>query len=360
MVNAGYVIVKQLRKDGIFSDLLMEKPLRETSDPLSFDSSLQGKYPNWILFFNKKKWTWKIDIIKHMRNKKYDLIHAYVEFPIFANFTSTPFIAFTQGSDLRELAFTKSLKGILLKRAYKKAKAVLYTQPDHYPLLSKLNIKNGIFIPAPWDVDFFKPEQKQNNPYDNKFVIFHPSNLEWRLKGNDILLKGFSKFILDYPNSILLIAQNGIDRERTDKLIHELEISKNVKFIGPLSKEKMLYYYNLCDVVADQFILGSMGAVSLEAMLCEKPLLSFIEKSLHEQLYLKLPPVVIASNPNEIYTQLKILTNANLRTKLGTEGRKWVLANHSPQIVCKKLRIIYESILNNEHIKEIQEKILKS
>lgn len=359
MVNAGYVIAKQLRKDGISVDLLMEKNPRPTSDPIHFDSSLQGKYPDWILFFDKKKWIWKYEVIKHMRNKKYDIIHAYVEFPIFANFTAIPFVAITQGSDFRELAFEKSLRGLLLRKAYKKARAILYMQPDHHPLFLKLKLKNGIFIPAPWDVEFFKHKKIGKNQYGEKFVIFHPTSLNWSLKGNDIFLKGFANFVKKNKNSILLITPNGVDRNRTDELISNLGISNYIDFIGPLSKQEMLNYYNICDVVADQFIIGSMGAVSLETMLCEKPLISFIDKNLHEKLYPKSPPIAIASNSEEVKNQLEKLQDIELRINLGKEGRKWVMENHSPEVISKKLQTIYESILNNESVEEIRNKVSK-
>jgi len=359
MVNLGYIITRQLRFDGVEAELLMETNPPKSSIPIDFDKSLNKQYPHWILFFDKKKWMWKYEVIKHMRNRKYDIIQAYVEFPIFANFTSIPSVVFTQGSDFRELAFKNSLRGWLLRKAYKKARVILYAQPDHDPLFSKLKLKNGIFIPAPWDIDFFKNKKIEKNRFRGKFVIFHPTTLYWRLKGNNILLKGFANFVKKNPNSILLISHNGIDRSRTNRLIDELGISDHIDFIGPLSKEEMLNYYNICDVVADQFIIGSIGAVSLETMLCEKPLISFIDQDLHEKLYPKSPPILIASNSEGVTSQLEKLQDKELRLNLGKEGRKWVLENHSPELISRKLLIIYESILNNESIEEIRNKVSK-
>ena len=155
MANLAYVITKQLRKTNVEAELFMEKNPIPIADPLVFDPSLHGKYPEWIYFFDKSKSSWKLQVIKKMRDKKYDLLHAYVEFPIFANFSSKPLIAQTQGSDLRELSQSNSLKGFLLRRAYHKAKTILFYQPDYYPILKKMDLKKEIFLPPFWDTSFF-------------------------------------------------------------------------------------------------------------------------------------------------------------------------------------------------------------
>jgi len=308
MANLGYVISKNLRKEGMSVELLMEKQPNEMSDPVKIDSSLNGQYPNWIKFFDKNQSNWKIDILKTMRNKKYDLIHSYVEFPIFSYISQKPFIAYAQGSDLRELAFSKSLRGMILRRAYQKAKLVITAQPDHVPLISKLNITNWIFLPIPWEINSF--HQPILDRKDSEvFIIFHPSNLDWKLKGNNILIKGFSKFVQNNPNSKLIIVDRGIDSNKTHDLVNSLNIANKVEFIsGPLSHSQLLKVYLESNLIADQFIIGSMGSIALEAMLCEKPVLTFLHQNLHKQLYTELPPAVIASNPEEVHIKLELFS----------------------------------------------------
>ena len=203
MANLAYSNTKLLRENNIESELLMEKNPKKGSDPIRFDPALNEKYPDWIHFFDKSNPNWKFEIIKFMRSSEYDLIHAYVEMPMFAYFSRKKFVAQTQGSDFRELAVSSTTRGFLLRRAYKKAKAILFFQPDHLPIFSKLHLKNGLFLPPPWDSSFFSPGISDNK--DRPLTIFHPANLEWRLKGNNKLLKGFSKFVKTHPNSLLVI-----------------------------------------------------------------------------------------------------------------------------------------------------------
>ena len=360
MANLGYVITRQLRKSNIDVDMLIEKHPPKGSDPLIFDSSLHNTYPEWIHFYDKNKSSWKIDVIKKMRNKKYDLVHAYVELPIFAYISMKPFIANTQGSDFRELAFSNSIRGVLLRRAYRKAKIVLFFQPDHFPLFSKLKLSNGIFLPPLWDTSFFKPQPTSENKYSGKFVIFHPANLEWRLKGNDLFLKGFADFVKSNPDSLLIIIDRGIDSPKTHKLIDSLNISDKVKFVkGPLNSTDLLQYYNLADVVADQFVLGALGSIGWETFSCSKPLLAFVHEEQYKTVYGKSPPLVNVSTSSEVSKGLEYLKDKKIRNELGKEARKWILKYHSADIFSKKLITIYDSVLQNNSVDEIKEKLSK-
>lgn len=355
MANIGYLITRKLRNNGIDIELIQENNPHITADPIQFDPSLNNIYPDWIHFFDRTKSSWKWDLIKKMRNKKYELIHAHVEFPIFAYLSRRPFIAHTLGSDLRELAFTNSIRGILLRRALKKAKVVFFYEPLDKSLLAKLKVKTGIHLPVMWDTEFYHPTNQSKNEF---FTIFHPANLDWRLKGNNILIEGFSEFLKIQPQSKLLIIDRGIDAEKTHSLVSKLKIEKNIEFIpGPLNSSQLLEYYNKCDIVADQFVLDGVGGIGAEAFSCEKPLLTFCTETTYGDLYQEPPPAVNASSSVEIQKQLELLLDENFRKIMGKKGRYWITKYHSSDVLSKRLQIVYEMVLEGKKIDEIREKI---
>jgi len=359
MMNLGYVNAKYLRQKAIDSELLMETNPPMGSDPLKFDSSLNNQLPSWIYFYDKKKSSWKFHIVKKMREKQYDLIHAYVELPIFSYVSRKPFIVQTQGSDFRELALSNSIRGILLRRAYKKAKLIILSQADHVKLVSKFKINNSIFMPIMWNTDFFSPKHFDKKLVDDKFVIFHPTRQNWQGKKNHILVQGFAEFVKNNPNSILVILNFGPDKDKARNLVSKLGIEKNVNLIEKrLDSTTLLEYYNRCDVVADQFgITGSIGATTLEAMSCQKPMLISVDDELHNRLYGDEIPAIRAIDPKSVSQKLDMLKDKQTRNEIGKKSREWVLKHHSPEIVTKKLKIVYSSILNDESIINIREKL---
>jgi glycosyltransferase involved in cell wall biosynthesis len=360
LMNLGYINTKYLRNVNIDAELLMEIDPPVGSDPLPFDSTLNNKFPPWINFYNKKKSSWKFQIIKKMREKQYDLIHAYVELPIFSYLSRKPFIVQTQGSDFRELALTNSIRGILLRRAYKKAKLIILSQADHTKLISKFKLNNTIFMPMMCNTDFFSPKHFEKKLVEDKFVVFHPTRQNWKGKKNYILIQGFAKFVKKYSNSILVVLNFGPDSNKVKELVSSLGIEKNVHLIEQrLDSMKLLEYYNRCDVIADQFgITGSIGSTTLEAMSCEKPLLISVDKKLHRELYGEEIPAMRTVDPDSVSNALEILQDDAIRRNIGQSSRKWVLKHHSTQVIIKKLQIIYSGISNGESIINIREKLV--
>jgi glycosyltransferase involved in cell wall biosynthesis len=353
LVNVGYYHAKELRKQNISTDLLMNKNPGPTDNPLNYDDEL-SKYPEWIKFYDLNK-HWKFFMMKTMRNKQYDLIHAYVEAPIFAQFSNKPFLAHVLGSDLRELAFTNSLKGFLLRRAYKKARVVLFSNKKDLVSLKKLGLKNNIFFPLTPN-EIFYPTKERFSDFQNNFVIFHPSRIDWRDKGNNILIEGFAKFVKNNSNAILVMVKHTKEATkdiiRTEDLIKKLKIENSVKIIdGPLNAVNLAKYYNSSDVIADQFTLGENGVICLEAMACKKPVLIKIEKTDNDGIESQLP-IVNVSNPDEINESLENLKDEKIRNEIASKSYEWIKNNRNKDKLIQKLIIIYKKILNNESLEE--------
>ena len=359
MMNLAYVNAKYLRQKGIDSELLMETNPPMGSDPLTFDSTLDDNLPPWTHFYNKQNLSWKFDVIKKMREQQYDLIHAYVELPIFSYLSRKPFIVQTQGSDFRELALSNSFRGILLRRAYKKAKLIILSQADHVKLIPKFKINNTLFLPMMWNFDIFSPKHFEKKLVEDKFVIFHPTRQNWKGKKNHILIHGFAEFVKTNPDSVLVMLNFGPDSDKARALVSSLGIEKNVQIIEKrLDSKTLVEYYNRSDIIVDQFgVTGSIGATTLEVMSCGKPVLISVDKELHDRLYNDKIPAIRVIDPKSVSQELEKLKDEKVRKNIGKKSREWVLKHHSPEIITEKFKIIYSGVLDNENIINIREKL---
>lgn len=354
MANVGYITSTLLRKNGIEVDLLLDT---ENTCPEKYDPQLVNGYPTWFIQYHLNKPFWKFKILKIMSEKKYDLIHSYVELPIFSYLSGRRYIVQALGSDFRELAQSNSIRGKLLKRAYKKSKVILFSMPDHLPIYSKLNLNNGIFFPLPVNLSYYKPI-KTKPKFSNDLVIFHPTSLIWRHKNNNFVIEGFSKFVRNNNDSMLIMIDRGEDSRKTKNLVKKFSLEKNVRFIkGPLNSSEMLEYYNSSDIVIDSFKFPSMSGITNEALCCEKPVITYYPHEEFEGAYAEHPPVCNASNSNEIYEQLVFLADNKTRKEIGKKGREWIMKYNNPDHYAKKLKVIYESVISNDKIDEIRRKL---
>lgn len=353
LANTGYHIAKLLRTKGIDADLLMKKNDLIVHDPRSLDNVI--KYPKWIRFWDGTKRNWKLEIVNIM--KKYDIVHASTELPIFALFSRKPYIVMTTGDDIVELAHKRSIKGILLRWAYKKAKVVVFTGTYMYPSVIKLKLRNALFIPLLGDYEKFN--LKENHIINEKFTIFHPTNHYWGDKGNDIFLKAFVKLAKTNNNVHLITINRGRDFQQSLEILRASELKGKFTILPEtLPQNQLPQIYASADVIVDQFIAGSLGLIGQEAMASEKPLISYVNTELHQKIYGDVPPILNAKTENEVYDFLvQLSSDVDMRHKIGKESRKWLLKYHNPDIIIEKYIHLYRSILDKKDFEDIKNHI---
>jgi glycosyltransferase involved in cell wall biosynthesis len=99
------------------------------------------------------------------------------------------------------------------------------------------------------------------------------------------------------------------------------------------------------DIVLDQFIIGSYGTVTLEAMALGKPVLCYIKPSCYARLPASGIPVVNA-NPDDLESVLEtLLMNGALRNETGRLGRSYVEEHHDAHKVARRLSGLYEDLV---------------
>ena len=282
----------------------------------------------------------------------YDLVQAYGIHPILLLLADTgkPFVTFEHGT-MRELPFEDSWYGRLLSLAYQEAGKVIITNPDVLPSARKLGREDAVFVPHPVDETKYRPgpselrAQLEAEGWD--FVLMAPSRHDWDIKGTDRLLRAFAAFVRqDRPRAFLLLNDWGLEVERSRALIAELGIEQNVRWLAPLPKLKLIDAYRASDLVLDQFVLGTFGAVTAEAMACGCPVLTSFDPSIHEWCFPELPPVVDVRTPEQIYRELsRLAADDRSREELGRASRDWVERNHGWQLVVDRLLSIYDEVL---------------
>jgi len=352
LANMGFELTKALRKKNVDAKLLLPKNPKNTEDPKLLYPKIENEgYPDWLVWFNKESRSfdlnnWKYQIIKEMRKKDYEIIIALTEFPIFAIFSGKPFIVVSTGSDMRELIFEKSVKGYLYRLAYKKAKAILWSEPDKAEIIKKLKISSKAFFLGIPRYSNFHPEKVSKRDLEGKFVIFHPTRQDWIHKRNDLFLHAFNKLCSLRNDIFLIISNEGPDKNKAIKILSEGKGNGKFRFIPNANFEQLQFFYNMADVIVDQFGVGSFGMISIESMMCKKPVIIGLDVSSFKTNNIEIPKgMIIANSSEEILQKLnKIVSEEQYRKNLGEENRKYIEKYRNPEkmteeyiSICKKI-----------------------
>lgn len=292
----------------------------------------------------------------------YDLVQAYGLEPIacLADFPRRPFVAYEFGT-MREIPFENSVRGRLLAAAYRQAERVVITNPDVLPAAERLGVDNWVFIPHPVDESRYAPgPSAARAELEAKYgrdvrVVFAPARHDWAVKGNDRMIRAVAEVMRQERLPVVLVLTRwGEDMEKSCALICEEGIEGRVVWKPLLPKRSMLEQYLAADVVLDQFVLGTFGLVTAEAMACAKPVVLHLDPEIHEGLFPEIPPVVSAREEEDIALCLRDLLREPLRREaIGQEARQWVCRHHGWRTVAHKHLELYKAIMGRPVLSKV-------
>lgn len=130
------------------------------------------------------------------------------------------------------------------------------------------------------------------------------------------------------------------------RTIEQLKPHCNFEFrlIQGIPRSQVLQILKKADILLDQFVVGDFGSVSLEAMALGKPVVCYIKPTLAAQYPSDLP-IVNATQETLPNVLEELINEPELRRNLGQRGRAYVEKNHNALEVAKKLKGIYEELL---------------
>ena len=385
IANIFYQIVKALREQSsidahLYIDFQDPMVMRPESDTPSF----KNHYPHWIHqghYLNRTSmlFPWKSELIKELG--QYDAVVVSYLGPMFSQFIRRPTIFFVTGSDLTFFPFPKDfhflyrtlsekstayVKGFWQRRGIRRVSEI-WTQPfsPYTNALEKLGVPlnriSPVYFPLTIDTQKFKnneeaPSLKDKNipqigsTYD--FVVFHPSRImirdhpslkasgQW--KRNDLLFRGFGRFLKQSGSkrSVLLIPDRiqSNDVALAKQMVVEMGLEPHVLWIRPpcpegFTRDEIIRFYSISDVVADDFGAGWFGNVVLEGLAMSRPVLSYIDEKVMGRLYPWHP--ILSSNTEEGIVEylMHLYHDRKYRKEVGCKGREWIETFHSEKIV---------------------------
>lgn len=366
-----------LTKAGIKNVLVIDKKRKNLNKDISWQKQEQDNSKGFSFPFYKSFNFSSINNFKKFIqfSKKFDLIVCTGISPIWMRFTKKPFVFYATGYELDDIAnyhpclklANSKLKHLefyiaryLIRTSLKKSIAGVVA-PYQVDTATKLGIKNLKFLPHFIDANFFKElatrkkeKDKAKKKLECDLIFFHPSGHEWtnknfrRYKGNDKLIKAIADYLKSTKKKVkLIMVERGNDVTESKKLIKRLGIEKNVIWLGNINNSsKIKYYYNIADVVLDQFGAGILARVAIEALACGCPVVSNIENKKNNFFYSEYPPILKVNNKERIVKMLHKLEKEDYKNKIAKISRRWIVRNcHWPNSI-KKHILFYENLIN--------------
>ena len=318
-----------------------------------------------------------IKLFKNLNEKnKFDIVHsqsgAGVAYALKCKKTAPLVITF-QGTALTE---AKSLwnEGRFVKKAI--SVSILFRDFIHYFIFShkyfyiradkiiavsnelkevikmqyKVPEEKLVVIPNGIDINKFKPinveDLRRELSLGGKKAILSVGAVH-RQKGFHLLLNILPEILKEEKDVKLVIVGSGPYLENLKNIALKLGVSKNVLFIGSVSHEKLVKYYNLANIFAFPTLrYEGLPLVVPEAMACEKPVITSRIGGIPTAIENGKDGFLIEpGNLKELRERiLEVLGDEELARKLGENARKKVLERFSLDRMVEDTIKVYDAV----------------
>lgn len=169
-------------------------------------------------------------------------------------------------------------------------------------------------------------------------------------KGVDVLLMAFAQVVQQIPAAQLLIAGDGVERDRIESLLHTLNLRPNVRLLGHLPRPDLEHQFaNAWVQVVPSRWAEPFGIVAAEAMMRGTAVVASRAGGLseivqHGQTGFLVPPGEVQPLADAL---LQILQNRDLAEQLGQTGRAIALSQFSEATFVDRFIELYHQLLHH-------------
>jgi glycogen(starch) synthase len=207
-------------------------------------------------------------------------------------------------------------------------------------------------IPNGVDPQKFKPladlavAKRQFGLADEPCVLFVGSLIP--RKGLPFLVKAAEIIVKEQRETKFVIVGEGPLKSRLLSILEAANLSGNFKFLGNVKEDMLAAIYNCADLLVLPSIQEGQGIVLLEAEASAKPVVAFNVGGVNEAVRSGETGLLVkGGNTDELADAvMRLLSDKNLRQKMGVNGRKFVLENYTWDICAEKMLSVYQELLD--------------
>jgi glycosyltransferase involved in cell wall biosynthesis len=273
-------------------------------------------------------------------SKKYDGVVLYGPWAALGAWCrDLNFIAVEHGT-LRDYIFTDDEWAKACREGFKKARKVIVTNADCYPISLSENHKETIPGIHPFDDEYCEEYANLRREYleisaNRPRSVILASRFQFSnsidAKGSDIALAAIKKLHSKFPELTFTIFAYGGDFDNAKGLLLQNGLNQVVNVSAPLSRPVLLEKFSKALCILDGFSLAGSGRIQIEAWRLGVPVLSKQDERLNSIFFKEKTPTFHADSESQIVaivSDLFSLDNSKLLA-LQVQALGWYKRNHS-------------------------------
>lgn len=297
-----------------------------------------------LVFIFADRFTQTPFLLKHLRTKTLYYAHDPYIRSIYDKEIERPIKSFFLKEKIKKIAYFLGeflYKKILAwqdkKNTKKATKVIICSQYAGLKMKEKYGVDPEVIYPGV-DTKIFRPLKNSKD----KAVISQGAIL-YR-KGHEFIIRSLSKIEEKYRPRLYILADSGRDDEEAilKNLAKQLEI-KLIFYKGITRQEEVVNIYNqalicVCGQISEPFPLAV-----LEANACGLPVVAVADGGMKESVIDSFNGCLSEREPSNFAEKVKkLLTDENLRKKIGLQARNYIVDNYNWQRCNQKLKTVFK------------------
>ncbi|MHC4437593.1 MAG: glycosyltransferase family 4 protein [Planctomycetota bacterium] len=201
--------------------------------------------------------------------------------------------------------------------------------------------------------DFLEPiSQQQRNDFRRKYgigenaVVLVTVARLFMLKGHEYIIESAKELSKRFENCIWLFVGDGNLSEHYKRQARELGLTDRIKFTGLLPPSQIPLAIQSSDILVHCSLREGLARTLPQAMLCGRPAISFDVDGAREVVNENTGRLIEPKNVEQLIEACaELMENADLRRKLGEQGRESVKEKFAPDTMVDTIEDVYRKLL---------------
>ena len=225
----------------------------------------------------------------------------------------------------------------LMPRVYRDSRFITISRSSKLEM-KKLGINGtGISVVNPGiDTAKLRPGNKSRRP-----VVLYVGRLK-QYKSLDVIISCAKNILNRFPSVRFVIAGDGEERERLQRLAVKLGVGKNIFFMGKVTNEQKIRLYQKAWVFVNPSMMEGWGITTIEANACGTPVVASDVPGLRDSVHNPTSGLLVPHGDEAKFadTIVKMIGDERLRRKLSQGAQLWAAQFDWDKSATKSLRIL--------------------
>lgn len=283
---------------------------------------------------------------------EFDVIHSHVALPdgysgmLINKEYKVPHIVTVHGQDFQQTLHKNEETKEALFKVLNSVNSIVVVSNKLKNIVKEFKFSSKITVVHNGISKKYIDSYRKDNSNKDYIEILSVSNLI-PIKGIEFNIKAVSELVKKYPNLIYTIVGDGALRGELENLVKELNIEKNVAFIGRVKHEEVFHYIKKCDVFSLPSYNEGFGVAYIEAMSQGKPIIGVKGQGIEDIIINGENGFLVnPKNHEEIYNILEtLIKDKDKRSEVGENAKQCVEENLTWDINADKMINIYNNCL---------------